>query len=428
MARRCPLLAAMADRFHPEMQVDIGLLIGYDCPRALAPRQVITTVQNGPYVQRSDLGWGIVGVIDQSRVDEAVTSHRVVTLESPVLSQELVHLSLKNHVQGVVCEYSRQDDFTDCYRDERGPSSDDLRFLKIMTEGIHMSDGHYEMPLPFRMDMPSLPNNRVQAVKRLAELKNRFHREPAYQSDYTMFMNEILESDYAELVPDTQLDAANVWYIPHHGVYSQNKTSKIRVVFDCSASFGGRSLNMELLQGPPLMNNLVGVLCRFRKECVAFTCDIQKMFYQFRVNEEHRDYLRFLWCINGNFDVEPVQYRMRVHIFGAVSSPNCAGFGFRQIAADHEELGSDVADFICKDFYVDDGLKSVPTIQEAVDLIKRTQAACAEGGLKLHKFISSAPEVLMDLDDDQHAKYVKHLDLESDSAIIPTEYLVCIGI
>ena len=39
-----------------------------------------------------------------------------------------------------------------------------------------------------------------------------------------------------------------------------------------------------------MTNNLVGVLTRFRQEPVAFCCDIEGMFHQVRVNEEHGDF------------------------------------------------------------------------------------------------------------------------------------------
>ena len=94
------------------------------------------------------------------------------------------------------------------------------------------------------------------------------------------------DKGYTEMVP-TQVKADEVWYIPHHGVYHPKKPEKIRIVFDCSAVFKNHSLNQHLHQGPDLTNNLVGVLCRFRKESVAFMCDIEAMFHQIKVNTEH---------------------------------------------------------------------------------------------------------------------------------------------
>ena len=137
-------------------------------------------------------------------------------------------------------------------------------------------------------------------------------------------------------------DDGKSWYIPHHGVYHPQKPDKIRIVFDCSATFMGHSLNKYLLQGPDLTNSLVGVLCRFRKELIAFMCDLEAMFHQFKVKEEDRDYLRFYWWENGDITKTPVQYRMTVHLFGAASSPGCSNFGLKKTATDNEcEFGSD---------------------------------------------------------------------------------------
>ena len=75
------------------------------------------------------------------------------------------------------------------------------------------------------------------------------------------------------------------WYLPHHGVRHPVK-QKLRVVFDCAASFGGTSLNQQLLQGPDLTSSLVGVLTRFRQETIAIMADVEAMFYQVGVKDE----------------------------------------------------------------------------------------------------------------------------------------------
>lgn len=74
---------------------------------------------------------------------------------------------------------------------------------------------------------------------------------------------------HAEVVPQSelQMEPGKVWYVPHHVVYHPRK-KKLRAVFDCAATFGGASLNTELLRGPDLTNILLGVLLcvlRFRQ-------------------------------------------------------------------------------------------------------------------------------------------------------------------
>ena len=56
----------------------------------------------------------------------------------------------------------------------------------------------------------------------------------------------------------------------------------------------GNSLNKNLLTGPDVANNLVGVLLRFHQGKIAFAADIEQMFHQIRVREEDKVSLRFL--------------------------------------------------------------------------------------------------------------------------------------
>ena len=90
-----------------------------------------------------------------------------------------------------------------------------------------------------------------------------------------------------------------------------------------------------------------------------------------------------------------MHYRFTVHVFGAKSSPSVANFGLKQVANDFEfKYGQSAANFIRHSFYVDDGLISVTTVEEAIELIKTTRALCREGSLTLHKFVSNFDEVL----------------------------------
>ena len=67
----------------------------------------------------------------------------------------------------------------------------------------------------------------------------------------------------------------------------------------------------------------------------------------------------------------------------------------RQTANDFEgEYGEEAANFIRNDFYVDDGLKSVPTPASAVELVKNVKAMCHQGGFNLHKFLSNNKDVI----------------------------------
>ena len=124
-------------------------------------------------------------------------------------------------------------------------------------------------------------------------------------------------------------------------------------------------------------------------------CDVEKMFHQFHVAKKHQDYLRFLWWDKGDLDSNPLVYRMRVHLFGAASSPGCSNFGLKRLASqDHGRFSEESIKFIQRSFYVDDGLISVWTPAEAIHLVEESRNLCRTGNLRLHKFVSNNKEVI----------------------------------
>ena len=186
------------------------------------------------------------------------------------------------------------------------------------------------------------------------------------------------------------------------------KPDSIRVVFDSSAKFHGYSLNDVMLKGPPLYNSLLGILLRFRREAVAVTADVEQMFHNFLVTRKHRDYLRFLWHEDNDISKPLMDYHMNVHVFGNSPSPAVAAYQLRKAVENAEK---DVQDFIYKNFYVDDGLVSCRTSEEAVDLLNRTQSVLyTNGKLRLHKFASNNRNVLDSLPQNDLAKDLCNID------------------
>ena len=92
-------------------------------------------------------------------------------------------------------------------------------------------------------------------------------------------MKNLLTKGYARKLnnEDVERHTRKTWYLPHHGVFHPQKPDKVRVVFDAAALHEGVSLNSQLLQGPDLTNNLLGVILRFREEPVTIAADIEAM-------------------------------------------------------------------------------------------------------------------------------------------------------
>lgn len=129
-----------------------------------------------------------------------------------------------------------------------------------------------------------------------------------------------------------------------------------------------------------------------------------------------RRYLRFFWHEDNDVDKDLKEYCIHVHVFGNKPSPAVATYGLRKIAEISKSThGAEVSEFICRNFYVDDGLTSCPTAEEATSLLQKTQDAMKQNGnLRLHKFASNSPFVMEAFDPEDLAKGVYQLDLEDD--------------
>ena len=79
-------------------------------------------------------------------------------------------------------------------------------------------------------------------------------------------------------------------------------------------------------------------------------------------------------------------------------SPCCSSYALQRIADDHiDTLGSETLKAIKGDFYVDDLLKSVRTVQEGKSLCYELTDVLQERGFRLTKFISNSKELLQSL-------------------------------
>ena len=189
------------------------------------------------------------------------------------------------------------------------------------------------------------------------------------------------------------------------------KPGKVRVVFDCASKFHGTSLNDQLLQGQDLTNSLVGVLLRFRQEPIATIADVEQMFHQVRVKPEDCDALRFLWWPDGDLSKDPVEHQMLAHLFRATSSPSCASFALKKTVSDNKnDFDVQTIDTVNRNFYVDDCLKSVPVVDEAIKLVDQLPRLLARAGFHLKKWVCNRREVLDKIPSQERAPSVLDLD------------------
>ncbi|KAL7841403.1 hypothetical protein SRHO_G00250940 [Serrasalmus rhombeus] len=190
-AKRWSHLTVIADKIPPLLSCEVGLLIGYNCPKTLVPRQVIPGKDDEPYAVLTDLGWSIVGCSAPHNHAQVSTGHchRVSIKELPAVTpMDAVRIL--------------ESDFRDTQGHDETVSQEDLIFHDKLKESIRRNeDGRYEMPLPFK-ERPCLPNNKQLAAVRLNHLKRKFIANEKYKDDYINYMTDIIERGDVEEVHD----------------------------------------------------------------------------------------------------------------------------------------------------------------------------------------------------------------------------------
>ena len=252
----------------------------------------------------------------------------------------------------------------------------------------------------------------------MKSLAKRFQCDPELQVKYTAIVEEKINKGFASKIPEDEIQSVSpVFYLPHHPMSNPRKLGKLRVVYDCGAKYVGRCLNDQLLRGPDFVNQVIGVLIRFRQHPVALMADIEAMFNQVWVSVPDRDGLMFLWWTQGDFSAPCEEFRMNVHLFGTKSSPSCASYCLRCTAEDHEtEYDPHVINTVRRNFYVDDRLTSMPSVQSAVRVADQVTKLLSEGGFRLTKWVSDSTEVLKTIADAETAASVD-LDLDNSSGL-----------
>lgn len=130
--------------------------------------------------------------------------------------------------------------------------------------------------LPFiESNGPILGTSRDRALQRYNYLQRKLSKNIELKHEYEACLDEYLTMGHIEPPKENEPN----YYIPHHAVFKQSSTTKLRVVFDESArTTNGKSLNEQMLIGPTLQPNLFSIVLNWRKHKVAITADIEKMY------------------------------------------------------------------------------------------------------------------------------------------------------
>uniref|UniRef100_A0A914YP89 Integrase catalytic domain-containing protein n=1 Tax=Panagrolaimus superbus TaxID=310955 RepID=A0A914YP89_9BILA len=233
-------------------------------------------------------------------------------------------------------------------------------------------DGRIQIELPFSKDPSTLPSNKVFTLKCLESSLKRLAQNPDNLVAYDEQIRYLKDNDKAERIPENERFVQG-HCLTHHGISTPEKTTPLRVVFNCSGRMSKNSpcLNDYLEAGPPLMPKIVDVLLRYRMAKIFVTGDVQKAFLQLRIAPQHRRYLRFFWIksveeyLKHGFQPANIDlYQFAVVIFGCKISPFFMNIALMVLfdSMKDKELGEELK----KLTYADNGGIQAVTDKEAI--------------------------------------------------------------
>ncbi|XP_071946012.1 uncharacterized protein [Antedon mediterranea] len=352
---------------------DVDLLIGIDHPNI----HIGETREAGNLIARnSPLGWVIFGAVTEDRPSNNVLH---VKFSQPVdLTDFWTTEAMGVTVKTCSCEASKI-----------GPIESEE--AKIIADSCTKLGNQWLIPYPWKRDPNQLPNNRSQAEKKLYSMERRLLKNPEHAKAYKNQIKEMVDMKFARKLSDKELSSYGgpVHYISHHGVLRPDKKSTpLRIVFNSSAMYQGHCLNEYWMKGPDMLNDLFGVILRFRENETAIIGDISKMYHRVLIPIRDQHVHRFLWR-NLNIDSKIDVYLKTVLTFGDKPSSAMAQTALRKTAEEGRHQFPKAAQVLKRNTYMDDICESVTTVDEAKVLTKNLDNVLKKGGFKVKGWLSN---------------------------------------
>ena len=266
---------------------------------------------------------------------------------------------------------------------------------KIIKDSCEKVGDQWLMPYPWKRDPKSLPDNKVQAVKRLQATERRLAKSPEIAKAYQQQFEEMNVLKFARKLSDVEIKdyKGPVHYVSHHEVLRpEKKSTPIRIVFNSSANFQGHCLNDYWMKGPDLLNSLFGVILRFRENAVAINGDISKMYHRILIPERDQHLHRFLWR-NMETNRDPDVYVKTVLTFGDKPALAMAQIALRKTAEQEIDVHPEAAETLKKNTYMDDICDSVTSLEKAEKLTDELDTVLAKAGFKVKGWVSNCLEM-----------------------------------
>ena len=219
-------------------------------------------------------------------------------------------------------------------------------------------------------------------------------------------VQKLLDQDFVvEIPPENVNHDQPEWYLPLQAVFTHDRTTELRLVFDTSAKGPrGKSLNEHLEKGPNYINSLPNVLMAWRFDKVAYTGDVRKMFNQVLIHPDDQVFHRFLWRTNES--LKPKVYQWKRLNFGDKPAPDIAAGAIITLAKASQDQYPEAAKELRTHVYVDDIGGSRENEDKSKQITSEIDAILSKGQFQIKQWHSNNKKV--DQTDEEHVDFLGH--------------------
>ena len=239
---------------------------------------------------------------------------------------------------------------------------------------------------PWLVDPSTLPDNYSTALATLKSTERNLKKDDQWAETYQKQVQDMVNRGVARKLSQKELQdwKGPTYYISHLAVVNtQSQSTPVRIVFNSSQVCKGISLNSCLAKGPDCyMNNLLGILLRWREEQVALVGDIRKMFNSVHIKPLEQHCHRFLWR-DLETERDPDIYMMTRVNMGDTPAPAISTEAVYKTADLFKDQSPQAANLLKKSSYVDDLIDSQPSVPAALKIARETESMLAKGGFKV---------------------------------------------
>ena len=267
--------------------------------------------------------------------------------------------------------------------------------LKLIEENIRYDEenGRWIARYPYLFPKDSLMGTKAVAMRSMLSTEKMLQKNPKWGTVYQAQIQDMIDRGVARVVPPAELSAykGTVNYIPHLAVSnSRSESTPVRICFDASrAQGGGPSLNKILAKGPDrFLNNLAGVILRFRSGVEAVKGDVRKMYNGVALEIEDCYVQCFLWR-DLDTSAEPKTLQVLVNNIGVKPAGSIATLALYKSCDLFEEKYPTTARQIKDNSYVDDLGLTGETKAEIRNRVKQADEILAHANMKIKRWVFS---------------------------------------